>query len=705
MAHPEDYVERVYAGVLGKLIGVYLGRPFEGWSYERITAELGEIDRYVHARLGNPLIVTDDDISGTFTFLRALEDHGSGRKLTAQQTGQTWLNYLIEGRTVLWWGGLGNSTEHTAYLRLKAGVPAPTSGATATNGRTVAEQIGAQIFIDGWAMVAPGDPELATALARQAASVSHDGEAVYAAQVLAAMEAQAFVESDRHALLDLALTFIPSDSIIARTITDIRDWHAAEPDWRVNRARIATRYGYDTFAGNCHVVPNHALIILALLHGDDDFHRSLAIVNTSGWDTDCNSGNVGCLLGIKNGLAGLSSDVDLRGPVADRMYLSTADGGRAVTDALTEAYRVANLGRALTGAEPLRPKGNARFHFEQPGAVQGWQVDGSTAAASTLTLENVPGHSRTGNRSLAMRFAGVGTANRVSIATPTFIPPEAKEMPGYRLLASPTLYPGQTITARLEADADNDGPATCTLFVRAYNSHDELETRHGPAATLAPGREHRYEWRVPELDGQPVAQVGIEISSDQPASGTLYLDQLGWEGTADLTLKRPADGGEMWRRAWVDGVDQFERGGTQTYRLVQNRGTGLRIQGTRDWADYQVSVPITPSLARSFGLAARVQGMRRFYALLLGPSHAARLVKVLDRETVLGQVHFPWRFDSPYVLGLQVVGNRLRAAIDGQTLFDVVDTDRPLTGGGVALLIEEGCIDCGDVQVGPVIGS
>ncbi|MDQ4099269.1 MAG: ADP-ribosylglycohydrolase family protein, partial [Chloroflexota bacterium] len=313
MAIPEDYVERVYAGVLGKLIGVYLGRPFEGWTYERITAELGEIDRYVHARLGKPLIVTDDDISGTFTFLRALEDHGSGRKLTAQQIGQTWLNYLIEGRTILWWGGLGNSTEHTAYLRLKAGVPAPTSGATATNGRTVAEQIGAQIFIDGWAMVAPGDPELATALARQAASVSHDGEAVYAAQVLAAMEAQAFVESDRLALLDLALTFIPTDSVIARMIADIRDWHAAEPDWRVNRARIAARFGYDTFGGNCHVVPNHALIILALLHGDDDFRRSLAIVNTSGWDTDCNSGNLGCLLGIKNGLAGLSSKIDLRG--------------------------------------------------------------------------------------------------------------------------------------------------------------------------------------------------------------------------------------------------------------------------------------------------------------------------------------------------------------------------------------------------------
>ena len=28
MSIPADYLERVYAGVLGKLIGVYLGRPF-----------------------------------------------------------------------------------------------------------------------------------------------------------------------------------------------------------------------------------------------------------------------------------------------------------------------------------------------------------------------------------------------------------------------------------------------------------------------------------------------------------------------------------------------------------------------------------------------------------------------------------------------------------------------------------------------------
>lgn len=121
MALPPDYNERVYAGVLGKIIAVYLGRPFEQWRYERIMRELGTINYYVHDKLNKPLIVSDDDISGTFTFVRALADHGYSRDITAKQIGQTWLNYIIPGQTILWWGGVGVSSEHTAFHRLPDG--------------------------------------------------------------------------------------------------------------------------------------------------------------------------------------------------------------------------------------------------------------------------------------------------------------------------------------------------------------------------------------------------------------------------------------------------------------------------------------------------------------------------------------------------------------------------------------------------------
>src|SRR5262245_48433666 len=110
----QNYADSVYAGVLGKLIGVYLGRPVEGWPYERIQREFGEVNYYVHKAVGMPLIIADDDISGTFGFFRAIEDNNFSHDLSAKDFGDTWLNYIIEDKTILWWGGLGRSTEHTA---------------------------------------------------------------------------------------------------------------------------------------------------------------------------------------------------------------------------------------------------------------------------------------------------------------------------------------------------------------------------------------------------------------------------------------------------------------------------------------------------------------------------------------------------------------------------------------------------------------
>src|SRR6202040_1858508 len=102
MFFPADYLERVYAGVLGKLIGVYLGRPFEGWSYQRILKELGPIEYYVHDRLGVPLVVTDDDEADTFTFVRALAEHDVKADLSPEEIGISRLNAIVEQRSILW---------------------------------------------------------------------------------------------------------------------------------------------------------------------------------------------------------------------------------------------------------------------------------------------------------------------------------------------------------------------------------------------------------------------------------------------------------------------------------------------------------------------------------------------------------------------------------------------------------------------------
>ena len=100
--------------------------------------------------------MTDDDISGTFTFLRALEDYGP--EITPAQIGQTWFNYIVEGRATS--GGAASATPPSTrvYLHLKDGMRAPATGSAALNGKILSEQIGAQIFIDGWAMACRATP-------------------------------------------------------------------------------------------------------------------------------------------------------------------------------------------------------------------------------------------------------------------------------------------------------------------------------------------------------------------------------------------------------------------------------------------------------------------------------------------------------------------------------------------------------------------
>lgn len=698
MPFPSNYYERVYAGVLGKIIGVYLGRPFEMWTHEQILANLGEIRYYVHDRYDLPLrnhllVVTDDDISGTFTFLRSLPDYDNSLDLAPEQIGQTWLNYIIENRTILWWGGLGNSTEHTAYLRLKDGIPAPRSGSMELNGQVVAEQIGAQIFIDGWGMVCPGNPSLAADLARRAASVSHDGEAIYGAQIVAALIAQAFVEADINKLLDTALTLIPAKSVVSQLVADIRTWHATAPhDWYAARARLAEKYGYDKYGGNCHIIPNHGLVVLALLYSGGDFSLAQTIVNTCGWDTDCNAANVGCILGVRNGLAAFDGVPDWRSPVADRLYLPTADGGRAISDALRETDFIVESAHALQGEKWTNPKAGSRFHFSLPGAVQGFHADG------ILMVENAPHPLNPGQRALKLRYQ-LEPGQTVSVLTPTFIPPEAINMPGYELLASPTLYPGQVIRARVGAGAGNKAPARVGILIRRYGQDDLPVVSLGVERVLSAGAWERLEWQVPDLGGAPIESVGISIQTENAAEGIIHLDWLNWDGAPDVTFQRAP--GRMWTRQWVNAADIFTDGFGEAFRLIQNRGRGLVITGAHEWKNYTVQAVITPHLAQAFGLAARVQGQERYYALLLAGKNTVRVVKRLDGETVLAEQAFAWQFGQPYELRLEVQDNQISAWVGGFLLFSVEDSAHPLTGGGIALVCESGRVGTEWVRVIP----
>lgn len=714
MTLPEDYLERVYAGVLGKMIGVYVGRPFEGSTYDRIIEELGPVEYYVNDRFGEPLIVADDDLGGTFTFLRALEDYDLSPDLAAEDIGRAWLNYLIENRAILWWGGAGNSTEHTAWLNLKKGIPAPASGSIAVNGAAVAEQIGAQIFIDGWALVSPGKPNQAVKLAEQAASVSHDGEAVYAAMLWAAMEAEAFRSRDIDHLIDTGLSFIPADCLVARLISDIRAWRREYEDWREARRLIEDTYGYDKFPGSCHIIPNHALMIMTVLYAPHDFHKAQIIVNTSGWDTDCNAGNVGCLLGIMLGLDALNAGPDWRGPVADQLLISSADGGNSINDAVRMAYYIANLGRSLDGQLPLPdPKQGARFHFSLPGSTQGFTVPPDIPDADGIIIENTAFEEV---NALSISYPALDAANPAVVTTRTFTPRDAMNMRQYDLMASPLVYPGQIVRARVVADGANAGDISFALRIRHYGNTNELVDIDGTSVTLAGGAEIVLEWTLPDCHAQPIAEIGLVLKS-AAEPGRVILDYLRWDGCPRLTLKRPAgiwDGspqfnleapapaGDAWHRAWVNGVHIFSKKFADSFHISQDYGDGLIIQGTRDWTDYQVGLQLTHHMGPYCGVTVRTQGLRRYYAVRLLLDQRIQIVRMLDDDcVVLAETNMKVELEVPVALSIMAVGNRISVRCDGVTLSFEDLTEQAIPSGGVGILVREGAASTNEIRIGP----
>lgn len=701
---PENHLELVYAGVLGKLIGVYIGRPFENWTHQRIVKELGHIRYYVHEQFNEPLVITDDDVSGTFQFVRALEEHGASPNITSEDIGRTWLNNVIEHRTVFWWGGRGMSTEHTAFLNLKKGIPAPLSGAIRTNGKTVAEQIGAQIFIDGWALVAPGNPELASQLARAAGSVSHDGESVFAAQLWAAMEAEAFVSKDVDHLLDTGLSMIPQDSLIARVVGEVRQWAKEDGDWLKTRQRIEDTYGYDKFHGACHVVPNHAVMVMALIYGGHGFDEAIHIINTCGWDTDCNSGNLGCLVAIMHGMSSFNGEQDWRGPLADRALISSADSGYSINNAARIAIDLTNIGRRLAGKEALPPpKKGAQFHFTLPGSIQGFQVLADGASKSKVSIQQAI--DECGTPGLAIKASGLADQDApVEVSTETFTPRDVLRMKTYDLMASPLVYPGQTVIAKLKGPAGGQGQVQVGFRLQVYN-RDSLQAVDGPLIPISADHNESLSWTIPDsMDSQPIQRIGFVLKAVSGSSfdGTIWLESMSWSGAPKMTIRRPeSQPCDFWYRGWVNGVDSFHKRMTRSFVITQTRGEGIIIHGTREWTDYRAVVPrFRVNLGAPAGVAARVQGLNRYYSLVFVKGSRVALVKALDEHRItLTSSAFDWSLDEEYDMVIEVEGERIRGRVND---VELSATDSQYAGGGIGLTVTDGSISADLIHVEPL---
>lgn len=686
----KEYEEKIYAGVLGKMIGVYLGRPVEGWKYETIRDTFDLIGYYVNDRLKVPLIVADDDLSGTFAFFRTMEDSNYSSDITARDIGNTWLNYIIENRSILWWGGLGNSAEHSAYLMLKKGIAAPESGSSACLGEVLSQQIGAQIFMDAYAMMCPGDPEKAAHYVKQCARVSNDGFAVDAACFLGAMEAAAFEEQDLIKLFDSCQGFIQTEEI-KRLVADVREHCSPGMDFRIAHDWLEEHYGYKNFPGPCPMLSNHAMVLGCLLLAGDDWHKSIVYAGSAGWDTDCNAGNIGCLNGIRLGLSAMEKGPDLRTPVADRLYVITSDGGEGITDAVRETRKIIKAAKTLRGL-PADDLPACRYGFEQKGSIQGFRIcpaaqQGPVCGKIENTNLSMP------MDGLKVSFAGLTDFTPLHISTSVFLDPR-ESFDNYETYVSPTLYSGQEVSAKLYGPADEN--ANVRMYVAYVDAIDSTHICYSETFSLAKG-DTVLSWEIPDFGGMSIYRFGFAFTDHQRNDSCVIIKNIDWGNTPKhfeqkgILMKDMWDANPFWSRAFVSSADLFAPNLNYTYYISHKEGRGLATIGTGDFTDYMVRSAVKCSIHKKAGLAARSKGHRRYYAAVLSENREIQIIKCRDnQETVLAKMDFSYQQFAAQRLAFEVIRDELKVYVDGQPVLSCRDSHEPYLCGSAGFLVDSG---------------
>ncbi|MDR0669884.1 MAG: ADP-ribosylglycohydrolase family protein [Treponema sp.] len=692
-----EYVERIYSGLLGKIIGIRLGAPIEGWTYDKIKNVYGELDYYP---VDYRDFAADDDSNGPLFFLRALEDGRGKFSLTPGAVGEALLNYAPFEHGFFWWGGYGTSTEHTAYLNLRAGIPAPRSGSIEQNGSAVAEQIGGQIFIDTWGLVCPGNPDLAADYAEKAASVTHGGNGVYGGIFIASCIAHAFEERNIHRIIEKGLSYIPAGCEYARVVRAVMDFHEKNPkNWRDCFAYIHANWGYDRYPGNCHIIPNTAVVILGLLYGEGDFSRTITITNMCGWDTDCNVGNAGTIMGVACGLEGI--DETWRKPINDFIVCSSVVGSMNIMDIPYVALYIARLAWAIAGEELAQPyREIAAFrsdacHFEYPGSTHAIRVRFTGKQDKIqVNLSNSAEAAHTGKRSLKVHITPLGAADRVLVFKKTHYVPADFHDSRYDPSFSPLLYPGQTVHGSVMLPGYAGG-VQAALYVHNSENGALIE---GEKKTLEKGAWTELTLTIPAMEGAIIDEAGFvfDILGERHNGADLccFIDDLWFEGTANYTVDLAVARLECWsglhreiaQFSRLKGLWYLENG----YAHLSCADFGEVYTGHHTWNDYTASFTIKPIIGHDHYVNIRVQGALRSYAA--GFAESGKLVFEKNEKFYrrLAEIPFAWEPGRDYTITVKARGNHFTVAVDETEYISYTDHENPYLSGCVGLSTRNG---------------
>ena len=339
--------DRVFACFLGKSIGGTLGMPDEG---NRSTHNYTFFDPVPTEPAAN------DDLDLQLLWLKALQERGP--RITALDLGEYWLKYVPVD-----WNEYG-----VGKANMRDGFMPPVSGQV--RNQRWRDSNGAWIRSEIWACVAPGCPWLAAKYAWEDACVDHGaGEGTWAEVFTATLESAAFVESDRDRLIEIGLSYIPTDCKVAASI------RAAIAAWRSGLDLMAAREAVveaSASTGWFMAPQNVAFVILGWLYGEGDFGKSICAAVNCGDDTDCTGATLGSLLGILGGTAAIPEE--WRRPVGEEIRnvaISGSDPPKTLSDLTEQVVAMAPTVLRAAGLKVgTQPQGGPAVHLRGPNLLQ-----------------------------------------------------------------------------------------------------------------------------------------------------------------------------------------------------------------------------------------------------------------------------------------------------------------------------------------------
>lgn len=679
----KDYLEKVYSGVVGKAMGVILGAPVEPtlWTYDKIYETYGEITEYVKTFKN---FAADDDLNGPIFFLKALDYVNKNETFSASHVAKAWLNYSREGVGMFWWGGYGKSTEHTAFLNLKNGIDAPLSGSVEVNGTSIAEQIGGQIFIDTWGLIFPGDMGKAADYAEKAASVSHDKNGLYGARYIAACIAKAFDTNDIHEVVHEALSVIPEDSEYKRVCDAVIDFYERDErkEFRLCRDFLTAEFGYDKYPGVCHIIPNSGVIVLSLLYGEGDLARTIEIATMCGWDTDCNAGNAGTILGVLNGYDGLVKKYFTQ--INDFIAASSSVGSLNIIDVPKLAKEIANYGYKLAGEKTpenikkiLDNMKDLIFDFDIPGSTHGFR----TSDPIKFPLNHVAGKGVDGSNALGVLLDRVYRGHTANVFYKPYYRKLDFDDERYQPAFSPMVFSGQVMKCRIYLDKWNGDDFGVAPYVKLSHSKKVIM---GQMQMIQSDEWIDIEYVIPDSKSEPVEEVGLTLESftreRNKILGQLYIDEFTVTGKGKHQIDFTKEKKEF------NTTTQFtENGGSFTLEMggvhVITNEDAIALTGNFYNKDVDYTVTLCPRFGSKHFAVVRAQGIKVGYLAGFMNGKLALLKNNFGYKT-LATADFDVENGEEYVLNVKAVGNKISVSVDSETVLEYIDENA----------IEHGCV-------------